>query len=456
MARRPFDDALFREEARRSVERFSHSRPVDNACLDALLARTFYHQGDLQDLAAYEALSGRVAEVSKQVGAQNLVFYLATDSEQFLTVARGISHAKLQHSLQGEQGARRIIIEKPFGTDGATAEALNSALREIFLEEQIFRIDHYLGKDTVQNLLYFRFANSIFEPLWNHRYIDSVQITVAETLGVGSRGGYYDKSGALRDMVQNHIFQVLALVAMEPPSSLAAESIRDEKVKVLRSIPRYKPDALRVRTVRAQYRSGRNAQGETIPAYRDEVKVGDKSTTETYVALQLEVDNWRWAGVPFHIRTGKSLARQLSEVVITFSRPPGVLFAGACGNRLSTNRLTIRIQPDEGIRLQFNVKAPGRSQVRKNNMDFCFRGNSQDYFPEAYERLLVDVMQGDPTLFTRWDEVRESWRLIDAVREAWSDASMPLAEYEPGGEGPVEADALLARGNRQWKRMGDG
>jgi glucose-6-phosphate 1-dehydrogenase len=346
----------------------------------------------------------------------------------------------------------RVVIEKPFGHDLESALALDAALHRVFDEEQIYRIDHYLGKETVQNVLALRFANSIFEPTWNRRYIDSVQITVAESLGVGHRGGFYEGAGAMRDIVQNHVLQVLALTLMEPPATIDAQGIRDEKVKALRAVDSFTSEDVRTDVVRAQYSDGW-IEGKHVPGYRDEEDVEPDSTTETYVAIRLHVNNWRWAGVPIHIRTGKRLPKRVTEVTITFQGVPHLPFTAADSRGLQPNALVMRIQPDEGIALMFGAKVPGQAfKVRSVAMDFSYGAAFLEEAPDAYERLLLDAMVGDPTLFIRSDEVEQAWRIVDPILAAWAEEDAPpLAFYPAGTWGPKEADQLIEQEGRQWR-----
>jgi glucose-6-phosphate 1-dehydrogenase len=437
-ARRGLCDAEFAELARESCALHSHSLPLVEAAWDSFAPRLSYHRGSFDDESAYRSLAERLASPGLPA---NALFYLAVAPEEFPSVVGGLASAGLGSPPARDGGPpgvgfRRLVVEKPFGSDRASARSLNAVLRECFAEEDIFRIDHYLGKETVQNLLYFRFANSIFEPLWNRNHVESVEIDVLETGGIGTRGGYYDKAGAARDMLQNHLIQLLCLVAMEPPASLGPEAIRDEKVKVLKSIRDYSAPELLARSVRGQYSAGKAADGSAMPAYVDEERVAPSSSTETYAAIGLEVDNWRFAGVPFRLRTGKALDRQVSEIRVNFRRPPAALFASYCGDLLSPNALTLRIQPDEGMWLRFNAKEPAAARVSPKELRFSYRERNDAYFPEAYERLIADALAGDSTLFIRADEADEAWRLIDALEEAWSSVGQPLL-YPAGSPPPT-------------------
>ncbi|MCE0483374.1 MAG: glucose-6-phosphate dehydrogenase [Methylacidiphilales bacterium] len=450
-ARRPKSDEEFRKDLGDALEKFSHTKPVDQAIWKKLAERIYYFQGELDDPKAYQKLADKLKKLSQseKIG-ENYLFYLATAPDYFGQAAQNLAAAGLASRPDGTR--HRLIVEKPFGEDLKSAEELNRTVQGAFAEKDIFRIDHYLGKETVQNLIYFRFANAIYEPLWNRRYIDHVQITVAEQVGVESRGGYYDHAGASRDMLQNHLFQLFTLTAMEPPASLDAESIRDEKVKVLRSIPTPSLDFLQKNVIRAQYGGG-FIGNKAIPAYRQEEKVAHDSLTETFVAARFEIDNWRWSGVPFYLRTGKALAAQFTEINIIFKRPPEVLFAASADDRLRRNSLRIRIQPNESISLNFNAKVPGKSEAELVEMDFLYKSGFDHYLPEAYERLLVDALVGESTLFTRSDEVEQAWRLVDAVRDSWrKQNARDLPLYACGSMGPVEADLLLEKTGRHWIR----
>jgi glucose-6-phosphate 1-dehydrogenase len=443
-ARRPWSDAEFRKELADGVRQFGRS---DTATAFEQLADAFvFHQSDFGDAAGYRALQQKLEQLDAVHGTKgNRLFYLATPPSAYSGILQNLAASGL--SQEGNGRLARVIVEKPFGHDLGTAVALNDQVRAAFHEQQVFRIDHYLGKETVQNILALRFANGIYEPLWNEKFVDHVQITVAESIGVGSRGGYFEESGIIRDMIQNHLLQVLTLVAMEPPSSLNADAVRDEKVKVLRAIRSFKPDEVAAASVRGQYTAG-FFNGEDAVGYLDEEGVARASSTETYAAVRLQVDNWRWAGTPFVLRSGKRLPRRVTEIAIHFKRPPHFLFDRA--RELHPNALLLRIQPDEGISLRFGSKVPGPDvRIRDVRMDFrygtAFGGESVD----AYERLLLDAMVGDSTLFARRDEVEEAWRIVDSIVAGWQ-TQKPLP-YAAGTWGPAAADALLGDG-RQWRK----
>lgn len=435
--RRPLDSERFRSGLREAAARYSRTG-LDPSAWDRLAARIDYLEGDLESPALYAS----IAEALISPGMpRDALFYLAVSPEQFGSAARGLAAAGLGTSGRHPDDPapyRRLIVEKPFGRDRSSARALNLELQDCFSERDIFRIDHYLGKETVQNLLYLRFANSVFEPLWNRRYVERVEIDVLEEEGIGTRGGYYDGAGAARDMLQNHLIQLLCLTAMEPPAGLDPESIRDEKVKVLKSIPAYSAEELRRRSVRGQYGPGSDASGRPLRGYREEDRVRPDSRTETFAALRLEVDNWRFAGVPFVLRTGKALDRRVSEIRILFRKPPGALFQGTCGDFLGANGLTLRIQPDEGLWLTFNAKVPGRAAVESGALRFSYREKA-DSLPEAYERLLDDALAGDSTLFIRADETEAAWSLVDRLEEAWADPAAPPPILYPAGSPPPAA-----------------
>ncbi|MEK7676861.1 MAG: glucose-6-phosphate dehydrogenase [Verrucomicrobiota bacterium] len=450
-ARREKTDESWRAELREALDQFSRTQPVDAAAWHDFSRRIFYCQGDLTDAAAYVKLAQLLASFGAEGLRRNLLFYLATLPSQFGGVAEQLHGAGLLDK-DPAAGWQRMVVEKPFGHDLKSAHALNGELVRFAHERQLFRIDHYLGKETVQNIIMFRFSNAIFERLWHRESIDHVQITVGEKAGVGQRGGYYEEAGALRDMVQNHLLQVVSLVAMEPPVSLEAESIRDEKVKLLKSIRLLKPEDAVKQVARGQYFAGA-LEGQPQPGYRQETKVKPDSNVETYVALKLFVDNWRWSGVPFFLRTGKRLPLSASEVRIQFRAAPSVLFAAQCGGKLDPNALTLRLQPNEGISLRFNGKVPGASLgVRPVRMHFSYDAEFGAYTPEAYERLLLDAMVGDTTLFIRRDEVETAWTVVDSIRRGWEGKPLSNREfYAAGTWGPVAAEELLAQSGHVWR-----
>ena len=450
-ARREKSDASWRAELREALGTFSRSQPVDETVWQAFAANLHYCQGDLAEPAAYERLATLLDRFGVPELRQNLLFYLATQPSQFGGIA-GQLHAAGLLLKDSPTGWQRLVVEKPVGHDLASAQALNTELIRFAHERQIFRIDHYLGKETVQNILMFRFSNSIFERLWNREAVDHVQITVSEKLGVGARGGYYEEAGALRDMVQNHLLQVLSLVAMEPPVSLDAEAIRDEKVKLLKAIRPLQPGNVDRDCVRGQYAAG-SVDGRPQPGYRQEPKVAPASNVETFVALRLCLDNWRWSGVPFYLRTGKSLPLSASEVRVQFRPTPNVLFAAECGPKMDPNALTLRLQPNEGISLRFNGKVPGANlRLRPVRMHFSYDSEFGAYTPEAYERLLLDALAGDATLFIRRDEVETAWGIVDAIRAGWQDRALSEDEFYPAGTwGPAGAADLLAQSGHAWR-----
>lgn len=414
-----------------------------------------YHQGEFTRLEDYRALAKRLQTIHEENGTLgNRLFYLASAPEFFDDILSGIQGAGLNEPVPGCWS--RVVVEKPFGTDFTSAHHLNAVVGQTFPEKDTYRIDHYLGKETAQNLMVLRFANTIFEALWNHHHINSVQITCSEDLGMeGGRGGYYEKSGALRDMVQNHLLQLLSLVAMEPPTDLSPDGVRDEKVKIIRSLRRLEgPAAVRQNVVRAQYAAGSIA-GEEVRGYRQEDRVSPESLTESYVALRVHIDTWRWSGVPFYIRMGKRLPKKATEISIHFKNPPSVLFNRNPGAE-NVNVLVLRIQPDEGHALRIISKVPGAAlRLEPVKMDFRYRTSFGKASPEAYERLLLDAMAGDATLFARRDEVEEAWRFIDDIEHAWhqSQTPPPMETYPAGSWGPSAADALLAQRGHVWRRL---
>ena len=407
--------------------------------------RVRYVTGAYDDPATYERLAAVLGELERAYGMTNRLFYLSTPPSTFPQIAQGLAGAGLH--LPRADSFSRIVVEKPFGHDLGSAVALDECIHAAFAENDVFRIDHYLAKETVQNLLALRFFNSIFEPVWNRNCIDHVQITVAETLGVEGRGGFYETAGALRDIVQNHVLQVLALALMEPPSSFDAEAVRNEKVKLLQSIRLPAADTIDRMAVRGQYTRG---DGSDDPAYREEPDVDARSATETFVALRLDIDNWRWAGVPVYLRTGKRLPVRATEVVLQFHRVPHLPIPEGQLGSVHPDALVVRIQPDEGIRLRFGAKVPGYEfKVRSAEMKFFYEDTFEEETPEAYERVLLDALTGDRTLFIRSDEVERSWRIVDPIIDHWTHATdIPL--YRAGSWGPVEADQLIAEAGRQW------
>jgi glucose-6-phosphate 1-dehydrogenase len=452
-ARRDIGTANFRERLRE--EAGQHVGNLDPEVWRWLENRVYYQRGDLDTPEDYAGLERTLAEVEERhhTGG-NILFYLATAPDLFAPVVRRLQERGLTSEVEREGSTRwrRVIVEKPFGHDLVSAKNLNRDLRSALEEKQIYRIDHYLGKETVQNLMVFRFSNSIFEPIWNRRYVDHVQITVAETLGVEGRGGYYEGSGALRDMVPNHIFQLISLVAMEPPISFDADAVRDEQTKVLRAVSPMTPEQVLHHAVRGQYAGGQ-AGGRALPGYRTEANVNPKSNTETFVAMKLDIDNWRWKGVPFYLRVGKALPKRVSEIVVTFRRPPFSLFRNTPIEKLEPNQLVINVQPDEGITLAFGAKTPGAAMsIGKVGMRF----NYADYFGKApatgYERLLYDALLGDQTLFQRADTVECGWSVVAPVLDVWQALSArDFPNYPAGAWGPQSAHDLLARDGRAWR-----
>jgi len=452
IGRTPLSTEEFRSRIDQEVREFA-TTSVEPQQWKRILSAIYYLSGDLQDPGTYKRLSELLEKVDKDHGTQgNYFYYLATAPNFFGEVVRQLGAAGL--AQESEDRWRRVIFEKPFGHDLESARTLNREITEVLKENQIYRIDHYLGKETVQNILVFRFSNGIFEPIWNRRYIDHVEITVSETVGVEQRGGYYDGSGALRDMVPNHIFQLITLTAMEPPISFDADAVRDEQAKILRAIQPLTPEEVLNRSIRGQYGEG-IVDGERAPAYRSEPKVAPNSPTETFVALKVLIDNWRWADVPFYVRTGKRLPRRVTEVVIRFRRAPFVLFRKTPVERLTPNELVIRIQPDEGISLRFGAKIPGPLvRLGAVKMNFAYA----DYFgttpSTGYERLLYDCMVGDATLFQRADMVDAAWTVVTPILDVWR--ALPprnFPNYPAGTWGPKEATDLLERDGRHWRNV---
>lgn len=457
-ARRPLNDEQWRAMALESINTYMPADDkLDSSAQEAFAQRTFYCQSDFNDPQGYRKLADLLDTLDRERGTRgNRLFYLATppdtDSEIVAHLgASGLAHPSHAESHDEHSGWTRLVIEKPFGHDRASAQKLNRDLASVFREDQIFRIDHYMGKETVQNIMAFRFANGIFEPLWNQKYIDHVQIVVAESLGIGTRAEFYEHAGAIRDIVQNHIMQILCLTAMEPPGDFDADAIRDEKVKVLRAIPSLTPEQVSHQVVRGQYTEG-IVDGEPVIGYREEKGVNPHSTTETYVALKLFIENWRWADVPFYIRTGKHLPLRSTEVTVQFKRVPHQLYKPSETQGLIPNRLTIHIQPHEGISLKIGAKIPGAArQLRSVDMSFSYQEAFGIQSPDAYERLLVDCMLGDSTLFIRRDEIEESWRIIDSITNIWQDLpDSTVYPYYSGTWGPSEANELIERDGRTW------
>ncbi len=447
-ARRAKSDEQFRQEMEEAVKKFSRTQPIDESLWNHFKSQLFYHMSEFHEEEGYFKLHQRLKQLDNQLGTKgNRIFYLATQPSYFPLISEKLYQAKLIYPASQEEPWSRLIIEKPFGHDLNSAQKLQAELLKYLGEHQIYRIDHWLGKETVQNLLVFRFANSIFEPLWSNKSIDHIQITVAEDLGIGNRGKFWEETGLLRDIVQNHLMQLVTLVTMEPPVSLDANAIRDEKVKVLQAIRPLEPkDA-----VRGQYGPG-IVNGENVIGYRQENQVTPTSRVESYAALRLYIDNWRWAGVPIYIRSGKRLPKKSTEVAIIFKNSPGVLFQN--GRRKNDpNVLAIQIQPDEGISIKINCKVPGPSSpIQPVRMDFKYGSYFGTTPPEAYERLICDAIMGDSTLFARQDEVLLSWELLTPLLDRWSqDTSDVFPNYPAGSWGPETADLLLQEDGRRWR-----
>jgi glucose-6-phosphate 1-dehydrogenase len=451
VARTEMDDADFCQRMREGVQSTGGGGDEADHVWAAFTGGFRYVAGEYGHPDTFDRLKQVLSELDRDRGtAGNRLYYLATPPTTFETIIGALgTHGMAKPET--DDAFVRIVVEKPYGRDLASAEALDEAVHAVFDESQVYRIDHYLGKETVQNVLALRFANSIFEPLWNRRYIDHVQITVAESLGVGHRGSFYEQAGAMRDIVQNHVMQVLALTLMEPPVTMDAQGIRDEKVKALRAVVIPSADEVVSDVVRGQYDAGW-VEGQEVPGYRQEEGVDGHSHTETYVAWRLLVDNWRWADVPFYLRTGKRLPKRVTEVALQFRPVPHLPFQASQARGLGPNALVLRIQPDEGITLRFGAKVPGSSfVVRSVSMDFLYGAAFLEEAPEAYERLLLDALIGDPTLFIRTDEVDQAWHIVAPLQEAWADEDVPLARYVAGTWGPKEADRLLERDGRRWR-----
>ena len=461
-SRSPMTNDEYRKDCRDAVQAFTRSKSLDSKIWDRIEKNISYVQGDYGSNEDHGRLAAHLTEIDASCDtAGNRLFYLSTPPNTFEPIITCLGERQAANKEALKATYQRVIIEKPFGRDLASAKSLNELLHKNFTEEQVFRIDHYLGKETVQNLMVMRFANAMFEPIWNYKYIDHVQITVSETLGVGSRGGYYDKSGALRDMVQNHIFQLMALVAMEPPVALDARSIRDEKVKVFKAIRPIRGGANGVDdyTVRGQYTAsapGADPKSKT-DGYLKEKGVDPASQTETFAALKLYIDNWRWSGTPIYLRTGKCLSQKLSEVVVRFRSPPLTLFQKQCEAPVYPNDLLIKVQPEEGIAWRLNGKVPGGAlNIKSVSLGFNYEETFKVESPEAYERLIFDAMLGDQTLFIRGDEAEAAWEVIDPIEKGWSQSKRPPDTYTPGSWGPKRAMDLIENDTRRWLQGDDG
>lgn len=450
-ARTPMSHEAFRASMREAIQEFGEQDQHFSSDWERFESGLFYNPTDTRDAKSFQSLKELLAQVDRDRGTSgNRLFYLSTPPTYYTEVVHALAESRLNNPTAGSW--IRIIIEKPFGRDLESGRALNREVLSVFSEDQVYRIDHYLGKETVQNIIVLRFANGILEPLWNQRYIDHVQITAAESIGVENRGGYYEGAGALRDMVQNHMLQLLTLVAMEPPVALEANAVRDEKTKVLRAMRPMTVEEAGKFAVRGQYGPG-SSGGKNAPGYRQEESVSPDSNTETYAALKLYIDNFRWAGVPFYIRSGKRLPKRVTEIAIQFKRVPHLLFQDNDGGRLDPNSLIIRIQPDEGLSMKVGAKLPGqRVQIRPVSMDFQYGTSFGKRSPEAYERLLLDAMLGDATLYARGDQVELSWQLVMPVLEAWKQPPADFPNYSAGTWGPEPGDALIEQDGRPWRR----
>ena len=449
ISRTPLGDEKFRGKMREAVEQFSEDTKFDAQVWASFAGGLSYIAGDIADPKPYPCLAGKLEEIAKTrpVGG-NVLFYLSTQPSQYAEISQGLGAAGLGKG----PGWRRLVVEKPFGHDLASARDLSNRLHEVFDESEIYRIDHYLGKETVQNILAFRFGNGTFEPLWNRRYVDHVQITAAESIGVEGRGAYYQETGALADMIQNHLLQVMATIAMEPSASFEARSVRDERSKLLRSIRRMTPDEIRLDTTPGQYGPARIG-GQEVPGFRQEPGVDPQSPTDTYAAAAFLVENWRWAGVPFYLRTGKRLPKRVTEIAIQYKPAPLEIFGDQDGAGSASNLLIVRIQPEEGISLKFLSKRPGVGmQLRPVSMDFDYGSSFGERSPSAYETLLLDAMTGDATLYTRQDMVEASWAVVEPIQNVWRETRFEFPNYPAGTWGPPEADAILARRGHAWRR----
>ena len=450
IGRTQLTDDEFRERMHEGAAQSKDARNYSEGGWQDFAQRLHYFVGDASHPDFYAKLKSKIEEMQKNGASKNVLFYVSTSASLAPPIVAGLGQSAL---AERDGGWTRIVLEKPFGHDLQSAQALNTEVSHVFPEDAVYRIDHYLGKETVQNIMVFRFGNSMFEPIWNRNYIDYIEITAAETLGVENRAAFYEETGALRDMVANHMLQLLTLTAMEPPVAFDADSVRELKVQVLRAIRPMSVDEVAKRTVRGQYGPGK-IDGVDVPGYRQEPGVNPNSNTETYVTVEFHVDNWRWAGVPFYVRAGKRLANQLTEVAVHFKRTPQALFARNPGD-VHHNVISMRIQPNEGISLNFEAKTPGsHMRASRVNMDFSYRDAFGTATPVAYETLLLDAMRGDATLFTRRDEVEAEWRIITPIEEAWTQLPKPqFPNYAAGSEGPAGADALIQRDRNRWRSL---
>ncbi len=453
IGRTQMDSEEFRKQMHDAAASSGDSRNFAEDRWDFFAERLHYMAGDLNDPALYEQLKARLAELGDFAGTHNHLFYVSVPASLAPPIVEGLGKSGLN---QNDKGWSRIIMEKPFGRDLQSAKELNSTLLNAFDESEIYRIDHYLGKETVQNILVFRFGNTMWEPIWNRNYIDYVEITAAETVGVESRAAFYEETGTLRDMVANHLLQLVALTAMEPPIAFDADSVREQKVQVFRSIHPMTPEEVERRTVRGQYGPG-VVDSAPVPGYREENGVSPTSRTETYVALEFHVDNWRWAGVPFYVRSGKRLPRHVTEIRVHFKRTPQALFARTPDEEMDPNIVTFTIQPNEGISIWFGAKRPGpHMSTAPVQASFLYENVFGTETPDAYETLLLDAMQGDATLFTRRDEVEAEWRIITPIEEAWANAPAPnFPNYAAGSDGPIAVESLISGDHRGWRKLAE-
>ncbi len=453
-ARRDKQHETFRQEMGETVQKFSRRLPIDSTVWNQFSKSLYFHTADFENISGFKRLKTLLEEIDKTHGTVgNRLFYLATPPAYFAKIVENLGAVGLINRDSKGTGSR-IIIEKPFGRDLSSARELNAEITKVIDEKQIYRIDHYLGKETVQNILVFRFSNGIFEPIWNQKYIDHVQITMCESYGTEGRGSYLDEAGIFRDIVENHVMQLASLVAMEPPVTFDADSLRDEKVKVLKALKIYTKEEVAKYTIRGQYSEG-FINGQKVPPYRQEKGVAPNSNTEMYVAMKLFIDNWRWAGVPFYLRCGKRLPKRSTEIAIQFKNVPHLFFNTQNGHSIEPNLLVLRIQPDEGISMRIGSKIPGQSmRIQPVKMDFRYGASFGIDPPEAYETLLLDAMLGDSTLFTRFDEVETAWKFGTALLEGWASSSPPpFPNYEAGTWGPKESDAFIEQDGREWRRL---